>query len=155
MTSLTLQSFVQRKQAFRLILVLGDLVALLLFTYVGQRDHQMVNPENPVLGLLATGVNFILPWFIAGWLLDVFPDAEHFQPRSLLKQSLLAWLLAAPLGVLLRAYVLGRAVIPTMFMTAALGFGGLFVLGWRLIFIWWWRRYSLKAEQSRAVHQHS
>jgi hypothetical protein len=30
-------------------------------------------------------------------------------------------------------------------MTAALGFGGLIVLGWRLLFVWWWRRYSLKA----------
>jgi hypothetical protein len=54
--------------------------------------------------------------------------------RVFLARSLVTWLVAAPLGLLLRALVMERAVVPTAFMAAALGFGGLMLLGWRLAF---------------------
>jgi hypothetical protein len=49
-------------------------------------------------------------------------------------RSLNTWLVAAPLGVLLRAALLGRSVIPTPFLAVTLAVGGLFILGWRLLF---------------------
>jgi len=59
------------------------------------------------------------------------------------------WLVAAPIGILVRSYALGRAVIPTVFLVATLGFGGAFVLGWRALFavVWWWmdRKVTLQA----------
>jgi len=68
---------------------------------------------------------------------------------SFIARSLNTWLVAAPIGILIRSYALGRAVIPTVFLVATLGFGGVFVLGWRALFalVWWWvgRKAALQA----------
>src|SRR5574341_202316 len=137
-----------------LILLVGDLIAVMAFVVVGQRDHNLVNEANPVLGVLVTTVEFVAPWAVAGWLLGAFRVGDHVgaglapaqgdhtgRPYvSFLARSLNTWLVAAPIGILIRSFALGRAVIPTMFLVAALGFGGLFVLGWRAVFTlgWWW-----------------
>ena len=138
-----------------LILLVGDLIAVMAFVVVGQRDHNLVNEANPILGVLVTTVEFAAPWAVAGWVLGAFRDVgegDHplrFATRafgtgrpyvSFLARSLNTWLVTAPIGILVRSYALGRAVIPTMFLIAALGFGGLFVMGWRAVFaVAWWR----------------
>jgi hypothetical protein len=156
-----------------LILLVGDLIAVVAFVAVGQEDHGLVNEANPVLGVLLTAGEFGVPWLIAGLLLGAFRTGDHVgaglapaqgdhplrfatgifgkgRPyASLLARSLNTWLVAAPIGILIRSYALGRAVIPTVFLVATLGFGGMFVLGWRALFalVWWWlgrREASLK-----------
>ncbi len=123
-----------------LILLAGDLIAVIAFVTVGQRDHELVNDANPVLGVLVTAGEFGVPWLIAGLLLGAFPRGDKLTVRSLLARSLNTWLVAAPIGILIRSYALGRAVIPTIFLVATLGFGGVFVLGWRALFaVVWWR----------------
>lgn len=131
--------FAALKRFTPLLILLGDLIALLLFVYIGQRDHGLVDAENPLLGLLWASWAFTLVWVIAAALLRALPDAATLSARVLLVNGLNAWLVAAPLGVLLRAYFLGRAVIPTSFLAATLAFGGLFVLGWRLLFVLLWK----------------
>jgi hypothetical protein len=123
-----------------LILLVGDLAAVIAFVAVGQRDHDLINEANPVLGVLLTAAEFGVPWLIAGLLLGAFPRGDKLTVRSLLARSLNTWLVAAPIGILIRSYALGRAVIPTAFLVATLGFGGAFVLGWRIAFAvgWWW-----------------
>ncbi len=137
-----------------LILLVGDLIAVVAFVVVGQRDHNLVNEANPVLGVLMTTVELAVPWAVAGWLLGAFRMGDHVgaglapaqgdhkgRPYvSFLARSLNTWLVAAPIGILIRSYALGRAVIPTVFLVATLGFGGTFVLGWRALFalVWWW-----------------
>ena len=147
-----------------LILLAGDLIAVVAFVAAGQREHELVNEASPVLGVLLTTAEFGVPWVVAGWLLGAFrvgdrvgaglAPAQGDRPLrfatgtfgkgrpyvSFLARSLNTWLVAAPIGILIRSYALGRAVIPTVFVVAALGFGGLFVLGWRAVFavVWWW-----------------
>jgi hypothetical protein len=141
-----------------LILLVGDLIAVIAFVVVGQRDHDLVNEANPVLGVLLTAGEFGVPWLIAGLLLGAFPrgmgdrvgaglapaqgdrKGRPYDVWTLLARSLNAWLVAAPIGILIRSYALGRAVIPTVFLVATLGFGGVFVLGWRALFalVWSW-----------------
>jgi DUF3054 family protein len=128
-----------------LILLVGDLIAVMAFVVIGQRDHNLVNEANPILGVLVTTIEFAAPWVVAGWLLGAFRgvgESDHpGRPYALfMARSLNTWLVAAPIGILIRSFALGRAVIPTMFLVAALGFGGLFVLGWRVVFAlaWWW-----------------
>jgi len=131
--------FAALKRFTPLLIVLGDLIALLLFVYIGQRDHGLVDTANQIQGLLWAGWAFALTWVIAAVLLRALPNAATLSARSLLANGLNAWLVAAPLGVLLRAYFLGRAVIPTSFLAATLGFGGLFVLGWRVFCLLLWK----------------
>ena len=137
-----------------LILLGGDLIAVVAFVAVGQEDHGLVNEANPVLGVLLTAGEFGVPWLIAGLLLGAFRMGDHVGAgltpaqgdrkghpyASFLARSLNTWLVAAPIGILIRSYALGRAVIPTVFLVATLGFGGVFVLGWRALFalVWWW-----------------
>ena len=146
-----------------LILLAGDLIAVIAFVAVGQRDHELVNEANPVLGVLLTAAEFGVPWLVAGLLLGAFRMGDHVgaglapaqgdqtgRPYvSFLARSLNTWLVAAPIGILIRSYALGRAVIPTMFLVATLGFGGMFMLGWRAVLAvgWWWvgRKVTLQA----------
>lgn len=137
-----------------LLVAAGDLLALLAFVYIGQRDHGLVDAANPLWGVLWTAAPFVVVWLPVGIWLDIFPRGGPVNARSLLIHSLNAWLVAAPLGVILRAFLLGRAVIPTSFLVATLGFGGIFVLGWRLLFVWaarlWEKRQSAQARDNAA-----
>jgi hypothetical protein len=127
------------RRHLRLILALGDLAMVALFVYIGQRDHDLVDPVNPLWGVLQSTLVFAAPWALAGIWLGAFPTAETFAPRAFLSRSFNAWLVTTLLGLLLRSAVLGRAVLPTVFVWATLGFGGLFVLGWRLLVAGAWR----------------
>ena len=133
------------------LLAAGDVLALLLFVSVGQRDHDLVNPRFPLVGALGMTALFALPWLAAAWRLGALTRAE---PRaallSFLGRALNAWLVAAPLGVLLRSLVLRRAVIPVSFLLAALAFGGLFLLAWRAAF-WLAHGYAARQKQPRAT----
>ena len=137
------------KHLLPLALLGGDLLAVILFVYVGQRDHDLVNPANPLWGVLYTAGIFALPWAIAGWRLGAFPAPAGLTARSLLARSLNTWLVTAPLGLLLRSYLLGRAVVPISFITATYVFGGLFLLGWRVVFLLLWK-VSARTSPSRA-----
>lgn len=123
-----------RERKFQIVLVLGDILALLLFVLIGQADHQTVSAENPLSGLLLAGAPFVVAWLGTAFLLGAY-RADVFAPRVMLTRSLTAWLIALPIGIVLRALLLGRAVIPTMFILVAFAFGGLFVIGWRMIFV--------------------
>jgi hypothetical protein len=115
-----------------LILLAGDLAALTVFVYIGQRNHETLDALRLLLNVAAFGV----PWAVAAWLVGAFRGDREGRPYGwmFIARSLNAWLIAAPLGVTLRALALGRAVIPTTFALVTLGLGGAFVLGWRLAF---------------------
>jgi len=85
----------RNKYLIPLILLVGDLLALVLFVYVGQRDHDLVNEAYPMLGVLITSIMFAGPWVLTGWLLGAFPSRETLSARSLLARTLNAWLVTA------------------------------------------------------------
>ena len=117
----------------RWALLIGDVLVLLLFVAGGQREHDTANPDNPLLGLLATAVYYVPVWLLTAWLLDAFP-VDAVAARVFFARTLNAWLVAAPLATLIRALALGRAVIPVPFLLVTLGLGGALLLGWRLVF---------------------
>lgn len=121
-----------RSHRDKVVLLAGDLIAVLLFVYIGQRDHELVDAANPLWGVFKTSAFFVLPWVCAVTALRAWPQSDRI--RQFLAASLNAWLVAAPLGVLVRGYALGRAVEPLVFFLATYIFGGLFVLGWRIVF---------------------
>lgn len=118
------------------ILLIGDLLALFLFVLVGQADHQTINTANPLVGALPNVLSLGIPWLILAWLLRAYPRGEAAPPAlpGFLGRSALAWVIAAPLGLLVRMLYLGRGSIPIPFLLVTLAAGGLFLLGWRLIF---------------------
>ncbi len=120
------------------ILLAGDVLALLLFVFIGERNHNIADPQ-PVLRWLLTTGEFVLPWIIAAAILGAYPGDDAISLRALFLRSLNAWLIALPFALVLRALVLGSDAIPVDFMIVALTVGGAFVLGWRLLFALVWR----------------
>jgi len=122
------------------IVLLGDLLAILLFVFIGQRDHNTTDATRPLLGLLRTGFPFLLAWVMVAWVARAIPlKAEELGLRFLLVRGVNAWFIAAPLAVMLRGFILRRD-IPPAFLLVTLTLGSLFVLAWRLIFGWLWQK---------------
>lgn len=119
-----------------LFLILGDWLVLALFVLIGQVDHEMV-AANPLPRLLRTTAGLALPWTIVGLLLGAFRYSADW--RSFLGRFVVAWLVAAPLALLLRAYMHNQASIIVVFMTVTMGVGGGMLLAWRLVY-WLIRR---------------
>lgn len=119
-------------------LIGGDLLMLLIFVAIGRNSH----------GLSLTDIKESLPTaasFVAGWFL-VTPWFGLFRPevsrmwQKLVPRLLLAWTIGGSLALVLRAWLLGRAVIPASFIIVGLGFSTLFLLSWRLGYSAWVNR---------------
>ncbi len=129
-----------------IFLLIGDWLALGLFVFLGQLDHGMIN-ANSLPRLLKTSAEFALPWTAVAFLWGAYTLNSKTTARTFLSRSLTAWLIAAPLALLLRAYLHGQATIIVVFMTITLGLGGAFLLGWRgLYFFIRYRKYNNQNE---------
>lgn len=115
------------------LLLAGDLLALFLFVLAGQWEHRLVGPTWLWPAVRST-LPFALVWLVVSAILRLYSPAAMADWLPLVGRALHAWLLAAPLALLVRALWLGRATIPTLFLAATLGFGALFLTGWRLLF---------------------
>lgn len=109
---------------------LGDILALLLFAYLGQRSHQSFD-ANFLSGLLLTAAPFILAWVAVAVVLQSWQRQPSLV--AMLGALWLPWLVAAPLGVLLRALIQQRTDIPLVFVLTTLVFGGGVLTVWRLV----------------------
>jgi len=137
-----------KNNIFRIVLLTGDLLAILLFVFIGQQDHDTMDVNNPVLGLLKSAAPFLITWLVVAFIVHAYPKADVFTIRSLLTSGLNAWLIAAPFGLILRAFLLGRATIPIIFMLLTLLVAGAFILIWRLLFAWGWQARQKQANSS-------
>lgn len=120
-----------------IFLLIGDWLALGLFVFLGQVDHGMIS-DNPLPRLLKTSAEFVLPWTVVALLWGAYRVTPNMTFRTFYGRSLTAWLIAAPLALLLRAYLHGQATIIVIFMVVTMGLGGGFLLIWRgLYFLIW------------------
>lgn len=115
--------------------MLGDWLALLLFVVLGQADHAMLGLAA-LPSLLITSVSLILPWTAAAYLLGAYAYSPRLRWPVWLGRALTAWLVAAPLGLMLRAFLRGQATIIVVFMAVAMTLGGLMLLAWRALYYW-------------------
>lgn len=123
------------KRSHTLILAAGDLLALLLFVWLGQVDHQTLDRANPLLGALPTVAPLAGAWLIAAWLLKAYPrDGALPRLPVLLGRTTAAWLIAAPIGLMLRVFWLDLVTIPALFLLVTLAGGALFLWIWRSAF---------------------
>lgn len=121
------------KRTFPLLLLVGDLVVLLVFVLIGQADHQTLNRSNPLVGALPNFLPLVGAWLLLALLLRAYPRTV-ISLKGFLGRSVLAWLLAAPLGLFLRMLLLQRGGIPLPFLLVTLSIGGLMLLSWRTLY---------------------
>jgi hypothetical protein len=131
----------QEKSSIATIIILagGDLLALLLFVWVGRSSHAMALTD--IGAVLATAGPFIIAWFLVTPWFGLFKAEVSQNWQQLLPRLLIAWLIiGGPLALVLRALFLGRpllaGIIP-VFAAVTLAFTTLFLLIWRLAYAWW------------------
>lgn len=122
--------------------IIGDCVMLLAFIVIGEQDHGFLDDPDILWVIVRAFLLFGLPWIVAAFWCGAFARVQRGNLLPWLLAGLQASLIALPLGIWLRALWLGRAVVPTVFITATLGFGVLFLLGWRLLYGLWRARAS-------------
>lgn len=118
------------------LLLTGDLLALTLFVLLGLGTHRELAEAGALQRLLLNAGPLALAWVAAGWALGAFRIQALTPARAFLGRSLTAWLIAAPLALLLRAFLLRAATIVVIFFVVTLLTGGAFLLVWRATFFW-------------------
>ena len=94
------------------ILLLGDWLALALFVFLGQIDHEVLQAPR----LLGQTALLGAMWSVVALATGVHRVPREAGLRHFLARSLLAWLAAAPLALLARALLQGQATIIVAFM---------------------------------------
>lgn len=125
--------------SFPWLLAAGDWLVLLLFVFIGQQDHSMTGAAA-TRSLLITTLSIGVPLTIVSLLLGGYRPDTAAGLWSWLGRVLIIWLIAAPLGLVIRALLRGQATIILVFMMVLLGLGGLFMLVWRAAYWWWTHR---------------
>jgi hypothetical protein len=124
----------------RLILLAGDLACLSLFVVLGLRTHAELAQASVLSRFLINAAPLAAAWIPTALALGALRAPAPLATRTFLGRSLAAWLIAAPLAILLRALWLRSAVIVVMFMIVTLTVGGGLLLFWRAAFAWLSRR---------------
>ena len=104
--------------------VLADAAALIVFVLLGLRGHH----ASTVEGFLRNAVPLLGVWFLVAWL-----DHTYRRPgwRSLLRN----WIVAVPIGLLVRTLIVGspRGGKILVFIAVGLAFTALFLVLGRLL----------------------
>lgn len=120
------------------LLIAGDLLVILSFVWIGRSSHNMAITD--IIASLSTAVPFIVSWFaITPWF-GIYTPAIYQSWQRVTLRLLLAWAVAGPAALVLRALFLGRPImggIIPIFAVVSLVYIGLVALIWRLGYIWW------------------
>ncbi len=127
-----------------MVLIGGDLLAFILFAIIGRRSHSEAAGLLAWFEVLKTAAPFMAGWFLVAPWLGAF-RARDYQAGAatsvagVAKRTALAWLVAAPLALLLRAILLQRG-IPFSFALITFSTNLTFLVAWRSLFAWLWRK---------------
>ncbi|MFQ5592661.1 MAG: DUF3054 domain-containing protein [Anaerolineae bacterium] len=116
-------------------LAVGDLVTLLLFAALGRSSHDRPPGAIPFAGVISTAAPFIVGWFSVGAVLGVFKQSAVSSVRSAFLRAEGIWLVAGPVGLLLRALFLRRS-IPLSFAAVVMSVNFVLLGAWRTLYAW-------------------
>ncbi|WP_129629312.1 DUF3054 domain-containing protein [Candidatus Oscillochloris fontis] len=125
-----------------LMLLVGDIIALLIFAAIGRNSHGAAIGPAAFAQVFTTALPFLLGWLISAPLFGAFSPHTTANPLQMLRTTSIAWVAALLLGAVIRATMIGRfSEFSFYFVTFIVA---LFILcGWRGIFAIWEERGSL------------
>ncbi len=126
-------------------LIGGDLLVILSFIWIGRSSHSLSTSD--ILAGLSTALPFIIGWFLITPWFGIYKGNVCQNRRRLIPRLLIAWAIAVPVGLGLRALFLGRPIpsgILPFFAAISMAYIGLVMLIWRLGYVWWVNRRSTK-----------
>jgi hypothetical protein len=113
----------------QLILIIGDSLIFVFFALQGRETHAP-GDTNPIVNALPTLLPFLIVWLAIATASHVYQSGVMTNPRSAVPRTLLAWLIAAPLAIVIRAVLLSRTAIPWQFVAVTMGLVGFLLLLW-------------------------
>lgn len=121
------------------ILILGDVVIFLFFAFTGRETHAP-GDANLIVNALPTLLTFLIVWLAIAALGRVYRSEVITHPRSAVLHTLIAWIIAAPIAIFMRAILLRRTAIPLIFVTITLWLVGTLLLVWHGSAAWFLER---------------
>lgn len=120
----------ERSSRLHLPLLVGDLIAIVVFTAVGMAEHRQ---PLGVIAVLVTAVPFLIVWpLVSFWL-----GALRLQSVETIIKSVTSiifpWILTMPIALQLRVLLLKRGA-PIIFALVAFISGWFFLAAWRIIY---------------------
>jgi hypothetical protein len=122
------------------LLLAGDAACLAAFVFLGLGSHAELANANTGYRFLVNAGPLIVTWGIAAYALGALRWPAAASLRTVWARTLTAWLVAAPLALLVRAQLLGAATLVVIFMLVTLAVGGALLLLWRSVCFWLVRR---------------
>ncbi|QBD81228.1 DUF3054 domain-containing protein [Ktedonosporobacter rubrisoli] len=112
-------------------LVIGDALVFLIFAALGRRSHGEAAGLDALLQIALTALPFALAWFVVAPFLKVYRRDVDTDPLRMVKRTLLAWVCAWPVALILRSVFVDHAIVPLTFALISLLANALLLLIWR------------------------
>jgi hypothetical protein len=116
-------------------LAVGDALAFMLFAAIGRASHGEASGLSAILEVAETAAPFMIGWFVIAPFAGAYAPVISSQPRRMVGRTALAWLIAWPIGLIVRAVIRSTSIAPT-FAVITLVTVLLILLGWRGAFVW-------------------
>ena len=118
----------KKSNAFSL-LIIGDLLVILSFVWIGRSSHNL--SISDLLATALTALPFLLSWFVITPWFGIYDSQVSRSRQKLVPRLLLGWAVAGPVALLLRSLILGRGLVSGIIPTFALvSLVGLSILVW-------------------------
>jgi Protein of unknown function (DUF3054) len=118
------------------LLAIGDALVFVIFAVIGMRSHKV---SLTVPSVLQTAAPFAIGWFLVSPFVGAFRRKIISQPSKMSLRTALGWLIAWPIGLLLRGIV-EHEIPPLSFAIVTLITNTIFLQLWRVPFAWFTRR---------------
>lgn len=93
-------------------LVVGDAIVFLIFAAIGRNNHGEASGLSAIPQIVLTALPFAAGWFIVAPFVGAYRRALADQPKAMAIRTAFAWLLALPVGLLLRWFFVDRVKVP-------------------------------------------
>jgi Protein of unknown function (DUF3054) len=117
-----------------LTLILGDTLAFLVFAAIGRSSHVEAAGLNAIPQIVETAAPFLIGWAIAAPFVGAYRVELLTSAKGMLARTAMAWLLAWPLGLGLRALI-RQSSIPISFALVTFIAVLLIICVWRLAYL--------------------
>ncbi len=114
-----------------ILLVIGDALVFLIFAAIGRRSHNEAVGLSAFLETTLTAIPFAAGWFIVSPFIGAFRRGLEMHPRAMVQRTLLAWLAAWPVCMVLRGIFVDHGIPPLTFAIITLIANTVLLLVWR------------------------
>lgn len=130
-------------------LIVGDVLVFLIFAITGRQSHNEAIGLDAFLQILVTAAPFALAWFVVAPFLGAYKRGLEIQPRKMALYTLRSWVVAWPLGIILRAFIENHLSAWTFWVVSLIAVSVL-LLAWRWPFA---LSGSMRARRNQSTEQ--